>query len=157
MEKVIQALNDYENKIALPPHIPPGEEDELQGYFILDRRSIETMSSSQAAATAVRLSSYAFYLQREINREEARVTWCDEQLTDAVAQPIKQYDQYTKHEVKISLIAKENTYVANVLKLKRYAGQRVKRLSFLATSTKHLSESFLAVQRANWKPNYERE
>ena len=85
------------------------------------------------------------------------MTWCDEQLTDAVAQPIKQYDQYTKHEVKISLIAKENTYVANVLKLKRYAGQRVKRLSFLATSTKHLSESFLAVQRANWKPNYERE
>lgn len=152
MERVIQALNDYEDATGLPPHVSPGEEEELQEYFLLDRRRIESMLPKEAASAALRLSLFMFYIHRESNREEARVTWCSNQLDDVIAQELGQYDKYMKHEMKVCLIAKASTYAGKLLKLKRYAELRVKRLSFLASDIKHLSETFQAVQRANWKP-----
>ena len=154
MDVVIKALDDYETKAGLPQHMSPGEEDEMQIYFVMSRNEIESMTPSNAAAAAVRLSQFSFYIQREINREDGRVKWCSNQLDDAIAPLISQYDKFTKHEIKISMIANENRYVATLLKLKRYAEQRVSRLSFLSNSAKHLSETFLAIQRANWRPQY---
>tara|TARA_R110000803_G_scaffold169444_1_gene232455 strand:+ start:311 stop:778 length:468 start_codon:yes stop_codon:yes gene_type:complete len=155
MDRVMKALDDYEESAGLHAHIPPGEETELQEYFVLDRRSIEAMLPKEAASASVRLSAFAFYLQREVNREDTRVSWCTDQLDDVIAKELGQYDKYMKHEMKVSLIAQNNVYAGKVLRLKRYAEKRAQRLSFLASNTKHLSEAFQAVQRANWKPHNE--
>ena len=140
MEKRDEILSDYEHGLGLPSNLAPGSEDELQGYLVMNRSQIEVLSAEDAFGIALRLSQYSFYLQREMNRERARITWANKELTSAVSGEIGQYsDSYLKNDAKVALICKENNVAKQLSDIQVFAEQRVERLQELASGLRNIS------------------
>jgi hypothetical protein len=147
MNRAMGVLDEYESGIGLPKHQPPGTEDELQEFLTWDRKIVEGMSPDQCAGVAYRLAQYSFYLQRELNREEARMKWAKSQLEDTIATELGQYNQYMKHETKVSMICRENSYAKVIRQIQNKAESRVTRLTYLSAGIRNLSDTMIAVQR----------
>jgi hypothetical protein len=136
-------LDDYELTSKLPPLSPPGDDEELQSYLNMDRESIEKLTPKQSISIAYRLGSFSVYFQRLYNREKSRVTWAETELHKSVAAVINDYDKFMKFDVKVAVIARENTYVSSVMDILRYAKQRTDRLEYVASSLKSLENTLL--------------
>lgn len=132
-------LDQYENKIGLPPNLPPGDESELQEYLVMDRQTIEAMSPNRAISISIRMSQYAFYLQRCINRDKSILTWADSELTGLIVKHLGDYDKFTKYEAKVALICNENIAAQEIKTIQSYASQRIDRLSDLSSGIRNLS------------------
>lgn len=137
-----QLIEKYERGLGIPEIKAPGEDSELQEYLNMERDVIEKLSPNRTWSISVRLSQFSFYLQRCINRNKAVVKFADYELNKLVAQEVGQYDKWTKHEVKVSLICKENVAAAELLQIKNYAEQIVERLTDLSAGIKSLSFVF---------------
>jgi hypothetical protein len=148
METVVKALDDYEKSIGLPEPITPGTEEELQQYFSMNRDELESLSARDCAAISLRLAQFSLYIQRLYNRETSRLNWAKTTLSESIAKEFGNYSQYTKYDIKVALIAKENEFVRKVQQIINYAQQRMDRLYFLSTNIKYLSEVMQANQRA---------
>lgn len=153
MNKAVEILNEYESEIGLPKHKAPGTEEELQDYLNWDRSIIEGLSAERCASVAYRLAQFSFYLQRELNREEARMKWATSQLNDTIATNIGSYDKYMKHETKVSLICKENSYAQVMKTIYNKAEGRVTRLTYLSAGLRNLSDTMMAIQRTKARRN----
>ena len=154
MGVVMAALEDYEKKCGLPAHTPPGEESELNEYLNCGRDVMESYSAIDLAQIAWRLSQYAFYIQREYNRENSRVKWCEAKAYSACAKEFDNYSKFYKHEVKMAAIAADNSYVGALCDLRNYAEQRSVRLDFLSKHLASMETTVKNLQRA--KENRER-
>jgi hypothetical protein len=148
LAKIDQVLDEYEKKAGLPACKSPGTEDELEKLLSMDRTSMEGLYAENCAEIGYRLAQYAFYVQRLFNREKTRVIWAKQQLAETIAKSLGDYDKFTKHEVKVSLIIKENTYAESLQKILTYAEQRAQRLEFLATSIKNIADAMKNMQMA---------
>lgn len=146
--KIDNILDEYEKKSGLSPCKPPGNEDELQKYLSMDRAELESIQQEKCAEIAYRLNQFGFYIQRLYNREKTRIIWAQQELTNTIAKSVNDYGQFTKHDVKVALIIRENTYAANLQKIIVYAEQRAQRLEFLATSIKYLADGMRDIRMA---------
>lgn len=143
MARADALLDQYEQILKLPIANAPGEEDELQKYLCMDRDMVEKMTLQECKGIAYRISSYSFFLQRSYNREQARVIWAETELNNIIAQSSGNYDKFTKHEIKVGLIIKEDSYAQAVQKILVYAKQRATRLTFLSASLNNLKDTLL--------------
>jgi hypothetical protein len=152
LQKWDKVLDEYENSIGLPKYIPDAlPEEELNLYFSMDRNHIEKLSPEDCAQIAYRLSQFSFHVQRTLNRELARYNWADETIKEVIASEINNYKGYGYVEKSYQAI--KNNEKANAINLiKKYAKQRIDRLSYIANNIKHLSEVTLNIQRT--KVNY---
>jgi undecaprenyl pyrophosphate synthase len=148
LSKIDQILDDYEKRSGLPQCKAPGAEEEFEKYLTMDRTEMEALQHENCAEIGYRLSQYAFYLQRLFNREKARVIWARQQLTDTIAKSLGDYDKFTKYDIKVALIIKENVYAESLSKIITYAEQRAQRLEFLATSLKNMADALKNMQMA---------
>ena len=132
-------LDAQEKQFNLPEAKPPGTEEELQEYLSMSREVIEKLSPEKIWSISVRLSQFAFYIQRNINRNNAIIKYAEHEINKIVSQEIKQFDKFTKHEVKVYQICRTNSAAIEALKIKIYAEQTVDRLTDLASGLKNLS------------------
>ena len=102
---------------------------------------LNKLTSEECVNYAYILESYALYLQRIINKENARLNWLNDKLEHLICDKLNQYDQYMKHEFKVKLIAKENTVVANLLQQINLSKQKIARLDFVAPSIKAIAKT----------------
>jgi len=147
MEIIVNALDEYEQSLNLPDVQNPCDKQEIQQYFSMKRDHIEKLSAEDCKQIAYRLSQFAFYIQRIYNREQARMVWATSKLQDVIADNLNNFDKYTKHEMKISLIKKQNKYADSLDNILNYASQREKRLHSLSFSIKNLADIMLANAR----------
>lgn len=130
-------LDSYEQSIGLPANSPPGEENELQQYLDMTRNQVEALDAGTAVGISYRLSQFAFYFQRAINREKANKTWADTELTYIVCKEALQYDRYTPN--KTELVCRENSAARELRSISIYAQQRIERLEELSSGLRNLS------------------
>jgi len=147
-------LDEYEQKLGLPQHSPPGTEQELEIYLNQDRTEIECLDATQCASLNYRLNQYAFYLQRCINLERCRFQWANAHLKETVAPQLQNYDKYMKYEVKVSLICKENSYAKKLQDIINHTEQRITRLDSLSYNLQALSKTLSDLQRAKISERY---
>ena len=145
-------LDEYESSIGLSKYSDSHNftEDELNKYFTMPRDIIEKLSPEDCAQISYRLAQYAFFIQRTLNREIARHNWAEENIKETIADEINNYKGYGFVEKSIQAI-KHNDKASSLNKIKRYAQQRMDRLSYLANSVKNLSDIMLSVQRTKVK------
>jgi hypothetical protein len=98
----------------------------------------------------LRLAQYALFLQRTINREIARHNWAEESIKESIADEINNYKGYGYIEKSLQAI-KHNDKASGLNRIKKYAKQRMDRLSYLANNIKNLSDIILAVQKTKVK------
>ena len=129
-------LEQYERSIGLLDNTPPGNENELKDYLSMTRNQVESLDASTAIGISVRLSQFAFYFQRAINRERANKIWAENELNLIVAKESLQYDKFTPN--KAHLICSDNTAAAELNKICVYANQRIQRLEEISSGLKSL-------------------
>lgn len=142
-----QILNNYE-KLSGIPEFKTFNSDQVDGYFNMTIEQLNKLTPTECAEIAYVLAQYAFYIQRLQNRESAQQKWALDQLTNAICDKLDSYSTYTKHEVKIALIAKENKAVDRLRILLGYTSQIIERLNFLSSNIKHMSDIMSNIQKA---------
>lgn len=147
-----KVLDDYESSVGLGRYNDSHgfNDDELNNYFTMPRDSIEKLTPEDCAQISYRLAQYAFFIQRTVNRETARHNWAEETIKETIADEINNYKGYGFVEKSLQAI-KHNEKAAALNKIKKYAKQRMDRLSYLATSIKNLSDIILSVQKTKVK------
>lgn len=152
VEEWDRILDEYELSIGLGKYnnVSGFTDEELNGYFTMSRDMIEKLIPEDCAQISMRLSQYAFFIQRTINREIARYNWADESIKETIADDINNYKGYGYIEKSFQAI-KHNDKASGLNKIKKYAKQRMDRLSYLANNIKNLSDIILAVQKTKVK------
>lgn len=144
-------LDEYEKSIGLGQYSSSSlAEDELSKYFTMSRDEIEKLTPEDCAQISYRLSQYAFHVQRTINREIARFNWADESMKETIADEINNYKGYGYIEKSLQAV-KHNEKALALSKIKKYAKQRIDRLSYLANNIKNLSDVILSIQKIKVK------
>lgn len=145
-------LDEYESSIGLGKYSEQHSfsNSEFDNYFQMNRDSIEKLNPEDCAQISYRLSQYGFYLQRTLNREIARANWAESSIKEAIADDINNYKGYGFVEKSMQAI-KHNDKASSLNKIKKYAQQRIDRLSYLANSIKNLSDIMLSIQRTKVK------
>ena len=95
-------------------------------------------------------SQYAFFIQRTLNREIARYNWSDESIKEVIADELNNYKGYGYIEKSLQAI-KHNEKANGLNRIKKYAKQRIDRLSYISNNIKNLSDILLAVQKTKVK------
>lgn len=146
MEKWDSILDDYESGIGLPRYKADNlPEDELQNYLTMDRNAIEKLTSLDCSEISLRLTQFAFHVQRTLNREIARYNWAEDLIKDVIADEVNNYKGYGYLE-KSGQAIKHNQKASTLNSIKRYAKQRMDRLSYLANCIKNLSDNIQSIQ-----------
>lgn len=145
-------LDEYESGLGLGKYsdVHSFTDDELSNYLNMNRDAIEKLGPEDCAQIAYRLAQYAFFLQRTLNREIARHNWAEENIKETIADEINNYKGYGYMEKSLQAI-KHNDKASSLQKIKKYAQQRMDRLSYLAGSVKNMSDILLSIQRTKVK------
>ena len=148
VEQWDKVLDEYESQLNLGMYSYSNtlSEQELNSYLTMNRNSIEKLNPEDCAQIAYRLGQYAFFLQRTINREIARYNWAEESIKETIADEVNNYKGYGFVEKSLQAI-KHNEKAFALNKIKKYAKQRIDRLSYLSGNIKNLSDIMLSVQR----------
>jgi hypothetical protein len=140
-------LDEYETSIGLPKYNASiMSESELNHYLTMTRDEIEKLTPEDCCQIAYRLGQFSFHTQRTINREQARLDWADETIKSIIADEINNYKGYGFVEKSLQAI-KHNDRASSLDKIKRYAKQRVDRLSYIANSINNLSNILINIQK----------
>jgi len=147
-----RVLDEYEKSIGISTYETHNKftEDELNSYFTMNRDAIEKLTPEDCAQIAMRLSQYALFVQRTLNREIARHNWAEESIKETIADEINNYKGYGYVEKSLQAI-KHNDKASSLNKIKKYAKQRMDRMSYIANNIKNLSDILLAVQKTKVK------
>ena len=143
-------LDQYETSLGLPEYVVSFASDEINTYLTMNRDAIEKLTPEDCAQIAYRLSQFSFHLQRSINRELARHNWADEHIKETICDDINNYKGYGYIEKSYQAI-KHNEKAQSLSSIRKYAKQRIDRLSYIANNIKNLSEIILAVQKTKVK------
>ena len=84
--------------------------------------------------------------KRCFNRENSRVDWASSVLKQIVSGKEQQFRG--SWESQFSQAVSNDDYASGILKLKNYAQQRANRITYLASSCKHMSELYKNLQLA---------
>jgi len=144
--KIDTILDEYEKSVGLPACKSPGTEDELNKYFLMNRKEIESLTPEDCSEISVRLMQFGFYLQRLCNREKSRIIWVKQKLIEYIAKQLNSYDKFTKYDIKVALIIKEDNYAYDLQQILTYAEQRFTRLELLSLNIKNLSDVISSVK-----------
>jgi hypothetical protein len=145
-------LDEYENGIGMPSYTSNGgiSEEEINTYLSMSRDQIEKLSPEDCAQIAYRLTQFSFHVQRTINREIARLNWSEEVIKETIADEINEYKGYGYIEKSYQAI-KHNEKASALQNIKKYAKQRIDRLSYIANNLKNLSDIMLSIQKTKVK------
>ena len=133
LEKIIQ---EYENSLISTPHY----NEDYEKYIKLTRQQIELMEHQECFAASYLINQQILFIQRNINRDSARIKWCIATTNALCASHWNDYDQFTKSEIKTQLIIKDNDFLQKVQKVKNIAEQRIERFSNITINLKYMSD-----------------
>lgn len=144
-------LDEYESGIGLTQYrsdILP--ESELNTYLTMTRDELEKITPDDCGQIAYRLGQFSFHVQRTINREQARYDWADDTIKSVIADEINSYKGYGYVEKSLQAI-KHNDRAMSLDKIRKYAKQRINRLSYLANSINNLCNIIINIQKVKVK------
>lgn len=144
-------LDEYESGIGLTQYrsdILP--ESELNTYLTMTRDELEKITPDDCGQIAYRLGQFSFHVQRTVNREQARYDWADDTIKSVIADEINSYKGYGYVEKSLQAI-KHNDRAMSLDKIRKYAKQRINRLSYLANSINNLCNIIINIQKVKVK------
>ncbi len=148
-KEIERVLDEYEQRIGIPAYTPEfSYSEEIQKLLSLNYESMERMHPDDCVQARVMLSSFAFHIQRSINREQARISWADSQLKKSVTPRLNQYKSGGSWEHTFDQATLDDGYTLKVFDIKYYAKQRSDRLYFLASAVREIGEALKDLERA---------
>lgn len=141
LKEVDAKLDQYEQQLGLPKLGPFQNESETTALFGMTTAEIRGMSRDEQAEAVLLLQDYTIYLQRVMNREQSRITWCNQTIDRIIAPHVMGYRGYSVEERRIQAI-RDNDAASKVKRLLNEAELRLNRISFLPAKIDALARAF---------------
>ena len=109
----------------------------------LDLDVMDKLTQQECFNYAYTLYQYANYIQDEINSQRIILDWCNSKLNYVIANNQDNFPQYTKHEMKIPLMIKENSFASKIDSWKMVAQARLQTLEGKDTITKRKADCLM--------------
>ena len=96
-------------------------------YFAsLDRDALVKLTTQELFDASYMLYGYATYIQDEVNKNKVIIDWCNNEIQRMLV--THQFEQYTKHETKIQIVVRDNSYASKVHQMQMIASARLQSL-----------------------------
>jgi len=114
LEEFVGKLDAYMSDIV---HVEPNSE--VEKILSLTAFELKSLTSEECCEKAYAIYNYCNFLQKKHNKEVAKSKWCEEFINYAVSKVSNQFDKYTKWEVKVNSVIREDDFVQKVWRVKR--------------------------------------
>lgn len=122
LTKFIDNINDY---IESKNFNGPSFSQEFKEAEDFDLLRLNNLSRDECFNYGFMLYQYADFVGTELNKTKSIVAWCEDSLNQIYCNELINMPQYTKHEIKIASIIKENEIAKHINNWKLTAEARV--------------------------------
>lgn len=145
IDKLNKLLDEYDVKINM--HKITNQYNDIDQYLNMSKKQLESLTAEDCAVISAYLSLYALYIQKEHNRESAKVAWTESNLRWVIGREIANVQGYSFEERRLQVI-QENIAALKLDQLRTLAQARVNELNYISTKIEYISKSLSNLERA---------
>ena len=101
---------------------------------------LRDITNDEAMIHSYSLYSYAHHLQDEYGRNLIKLNFAEDNIRKIVASQVDQFGKYTKHEIKVEQIIKENKFAEKLDLIRRHAQARLDALDGKVRDVRRMAE-----------------
>tara|TARA_R100001082_G_scaffold102614_1_gene72857 strand:+ start:2426 stop:2905 length:480 start_codon:yes stop_codon:yes gene_type:complete len=148
LEEFVGKLDAYMSDIV---HVEPNSE--VEKILSLTAFELKALTSEECCEKAYAIYNYCNFLQKKYNKEVAKSKWCEEFINYAVSKVSNQFDKYTKWEVKVNSVIREDDFVQKVWRVKRVIDGNVTSSSDIIRDIRKQADTLLELSRRKYSRN----
>ena len=148
LEEFVGKLDAYMSDIA---HVEPNSE--VEKILSLTAFELKSLTSEECCEKAYAIYNYCNFLQKKHNKEVGKSKWCEEFINYAVSKVSNQFDKYTKWEVKVNSVIREDDFVQKVWRVKRVIDGNVTSSSDIIRDIRKQADTLLELSRRKYSRN----
>jgi len=148
LEQFVGRLDSYMSDIV---HVDPNPE--VEKILSLTAFELKSLTSEECCEKAYAIYNYCNFLQKKHNKEVAKSKWCEEFINYAVSKVSNQFDKYTKWEVKVNSVIREDDFVQKVWRVKRVIDGNVTSSSDIIRDIRKQADTLLELSRRKYSRN----
>ena len=148
LEEFVGKLDAYMSDIV---HVEPNSE--VEKILSLTAFELKSLTSEECCEKAYAIYNYCNFLQKKHNKEVAKSKWCEEFINYAVSKVSNQFDKYTKWEVKVNSVIREDDFVQKVWRVKRVIDGNVTSSSDIIRDIRKQADTLLELSRRKYSRN----
>ena len=145
LEEFVDKLDAYMSDIV---HVEPNSE--VEKILSLTAFELKSLTSEECCEKAYAIYNYCNFLQKKHNKEVAKSKWCEEFINYAVSKVSNQFDKYTKWEVKVNSVIREDDFVQKVWRVKRVIDGNVTSSSDIIRDIRKQADTLLELSRRKY-------
>jgi|TARA_Y100000593_G_scaffold95037_1_gene198672 hypothetical protein len=145
LEEFVGKLDAYMSDIV---HVEPNSE--VEKILSLTAFELKSLTSEECCEKAYAIYNYCNFLQKKHNKEVAKSKWCEEFINYAVSKVSNQFDKYTKWEVKVNSVIREDDFVQKVWRVKRVIDGNVTSSSDIIRDIRKQADTLLELSRRKY-------
>lgn len=145
-EAVGDELDAFERASGLPGACPAEVENESRRLLALPPAALKRLTAAECGEAAFTLMQFAFYVQRAVNRQQARARWADESIRRMVAPRLGAVAGHSMDERRL-LAVRESDAATRADRLRVEALLRLDRLSYLAGRVHEVARALMSLQK----------
>ena len=148
LEEFVGKLDGYMSDVI---HVEPNPE--VEKILSLTAFELKSLTSEECCEKAYAIYNYCNFLQKKHNKEVAKYKWCEEFINYAVSKVSNQFDKYTKWEVKVNSVIREDDFVQKVWRVKRVIDGNVTSSSDIIRDIRKQADTLLELSRRKYSRN----
>ena len=148
LEEFVGRLDAYMSDVV---HVEPNSE--VEKILSLTGFELKSLTSEECCEKAYAIYNYCNFLQKKHNKEVAKSKWCEEFINYAVSKVSNQFDKYTKWEVKVNSVIREDDFVQKVWRVKRVIDGNVTSSSDIIRDIRKQADTLLELSRRKYSRN----
>ena len=151
LDSFIQNLEDYvKGEGVLNVRSNP----EVEQIINLSGFELKSLTPEECCQKAFVLQGYCSFLQKIYNKHLARFKWCEEFINHIVAGKANEFDKFTKWEVKVNHVIREDDFAQNIWRVKRVAEGKVTLLTDTIRDIRRQADTLLELSRRRRNESY---
>lgn len=124
-ERLDQFLANIDAYIQAKNFVGPAFNEEFKLAESMTIETINGLTQEDCFAHAFMLYQYADAIAQELYKHKTIAAWCDDNLNVILGREVSEMSQYTKHEMKVGAVLKENEVARKINEWKTVAQARV--------------------------------
>jgi hypothetical protein len=145
LEEFVGKLDAYMSDVV---YVEPNSE--VEKILSLTAFELKSLTSEECCEKAYAIYNYCNFLQKKHNKEVAKSKWCEEFINYAVSKVSNQFDKYTKWEVKVNSVIREDDFVQKVWRVKRVIDGNVTSSSDIIRDIRKQADTLLELSRRKY-------
>lgn len=144
-KEIEQKLNDYQNNLALSIH----KNNRVIEILNLDIEQLRNLQAEDCGIYSFLLTQYSTFLQKEINRHQAKNKWANHNIDIMIGKYGCNYgDKYTKLEERKLMLIADNSYAKALYDMVKFSSVICEDLSFMAKKVEIMANHLSELQRS---------